>query len=319
MATAMSSRECLPDRGRLPLRPDLRSGHRLGQERPCRRRLRAADARALHPAGRTAPVARRAPARLRPVERQIPRIFAVADVLSLKTAADTPRKGADLRHGIAVELVGVLRRSSHGPGREPPISADPAAPARRAGSRFSCPIHRGLRFDPQWEMHVMARDTSKEDLEPRERRVQDNLALMHRYFDLLFSKELDAMLELIDDHIEWLVVPTGTVISGKEMFAAGAKQHWGASPDRVKKLVNLFADENYACMEYVTGGTLTGRVDFGSVAIPPTEQQYELQVCFVFHLKDGKIDRVREYFDMETVRRFPGMAEAAARAKTQHP
>jgi steroid delta-isomerase-like uncharacterized protein len=161
----------------------------------------------------------------------------------------------------------------------------------------------------------MARETSKDNLAPRKRSVQHNLALMHRYFDLLFSKDIDAMLELIDDHIEWLVVPTGTVISGKQMLAAGAKQHWGATPDRVKKLVNLFADENYACMEYVTEGTLTGRVDFGSVAIPPTGLRYELQVCFVFHLKDGKIDRVREYFDMETVRRFPGMAEAAAKAK----
>jgi steroid delta-isomerase-like uncharacterized protein len=167
--------------------------------------------------------------------------------------------------------------------------------------------------------NVTAREDSKEDLQSRDRRVHDNLALMHRYFDLLFSKDLEAMLELIDDHIEWLVVPTGTVISGKEMFAAGAQQHWGATPDRVKKLVNLFADENYACMEYITGGTLTGRVDFGSVAIPPTGLKYELQVCFVFHVKDGKIDRVREYFDMETVRRFPGMAEATAKAHTQHP
>jgi steroid delta-isomerase-like uncharacterized protein len=165
------------------------------------------------------------------------------------------------------------------------------------------------------EVHGMAGETSTARLEPRERKVHDNLALMRRYFDLLFSKDMDAMLELIDDHIEWLVVPTGTVISGKPMLAVGAKQHWGATPDRVKKLVNLFADENYACMEYVTEGTLTGRVDFGSVAIPPTGLRYELQVCFVFHLKDGKIDRVREYFDMETVRRFPGMAEAAAKAK----
>ncbi|HYA52423.1 MAG TPA: nuclear transport factor 2 family protein, partial [Streptosporangiaceae bacterium] len=97
----------------------------------------------------------------------------------------------------------------------------------------------------------MSPENSKENLELRERSVQDNLALMRRYFDLLFSKDLDSMLELIDDHIEWLVVPTGTVMSGKEMFAAGAKQHWGATPDRVKKLVNLFADENYACMEYI--------------------------------------------------------------------
>ena len=34
---------------RLCLRPDLRPGHRLGQERPGRGRLRAAHARARHP------------------------------------------------------------------------------------------------------------------------------------------------------------------------------------------------------------------------------------------------------------------------------
>ena len=31
-------------------------------------------------------------------------------------------------------------------------------------------------------------------------------ARMHRYFDLLYSKYMDAMLELIDDDIEWLAV-----------------------------------------------------------------------------------------------------------------
>jgi hypothetical protein len=36
--------------GRLCIRPDLRPGHRLGQERPGRGRLRAAHARARHPA-----------------------------------------------------------------------------------------------------------------------------------------------------------------------------------------------------------------------------------------------------------------------------
>jgi hypothetical protein len=41
------------------------------------------------------------------------------------------------------------------------------------------------------EVHVMARETSKEHLEPHERRVQDNLALMQRYFDLLFGSETD--------------------------------------------------------------------------------------------------------------------------------
>jgi steroid delta-isomerase-like uncharacterized protein len=135
-------------------------------------------------------------------------------------------------------------------------------------------------------------------------RVQYNLALMHRYFDLLFSKNLDALLDLISDQIEWLVVPTGDVIRGKQQFAALAKNHWGASPDRTKRLLTLFASEDYACMEYVSGGTLTGRVDFPSLQIAPSGAKYELQVCFVFHISEGRIDRVHEYFDMETVKRI---------------
>ena len=64
-------------------------------------------------------------------------------------------------------------------------------------------------------------------------------------------------------------------------------------------------------MEYVSGGTLTGTVDFISIKIPPSGLNYELQVCFVFHIKNGKIDRVHEYFDMETVKRITGMTASA--------
>ena len=163
----------------------------------------------------------------------------------------------------------------------------------------------------------MARETGQEGLESRGRSVQNNLALMRRYFDLLFTKDLDSMLELIDDDIEWLVVPTGDVIRGKASLAEGAKNHWGASPDRTKKLVNLFAVEDYACMEYTSGGTLTGVVDFGSIRIPPSGLKYEIQCGFVFHFKNSKIDRVHEYFDMDTVKRITGFAAAAGQATSR--
>lgn len=160
----------------------------------------------------------------------------------------------------------------------------------------------------------MAQEAGKQDLAPRARRVRDNLALMRRYFDLLYSKDMDAMLELIDDDIEWLVVPTGDVIRGKASLAELAENHWGASPDRTKKLVNLFAVEDYACMEYTSGGTLTGEVDFRSIRIPPSGLAYEIQCCFVFHFKNGKIDRVHEYFDMDTVKRITRVAATAGQA-----
>lgn len=108
----------------------------------------------------------------------------------------------------------------------------------------------------------MSPETSEQDLEPRERSVQDNLALMRRYFDLLFTQNMDQLLALIADDIEWRVIPTGDVFTNKDEFERLARNHWSASPDRTKKLVNLFASDEYACLEYITGGTLTGRADF---------------------------------------------------------
>jgi steroid delta-isomerase-like uncharacterized protein len=137
--------------------------------------------------------------------------------------------------------------------------------------------------------------------------AQENMKKMQEYFDLLFGKEMDTLVDLFDDDIDWLIVPTGTRIKGKSQFRTLAQGHWSASPDRVKKVVNLFANDEYACLEYTSGGTLTGEVDFVDISIKPTGRKYELQCCFVFHFtQDGKIDRVREYFDMETVHRQTG-------------
>ena len=66
-------------------------------------------------------------------------------------------------------------------------------------------------------------------------------------------------------------------------------------------------------MEYTSGGTLTGEVDFRSIKIPPSGLKYEIQCCFVFHFRNGKVDRVHEYFDMDTVRRLTGLAATAGR------
>lgn len=137
--------------------------------------------------------------------------------------------------------------------------------------------------------------------------AQDNLKTMRRYFDLLFGKEMQPLLDLFADDVNWFIVATGITINGKEELKAEAQNHWAASPDRVKKLVNLFATDEFACLEYTSGGTLEAQAKFGNIAIKPTGKKYELQCCFVFHFRpDGKIDRVREYFDMGTVTRQIG-------------
>lgn len=133
--------------------------------------------------------------------------------------------------------------------------------------------------------------------------AEKNMNTMHRYFDLLFSKHSEDLINLFADDIEWFIIPTGTEIIGKKQLRSLAASYWAASPHRVKKLVNFFAAGDFVCLEYLSGGTLTEQADFLYQKIYPTGRKYELQRCFVFHFKsDGQIDRVREYFDMETIR-----------------
>jgi len=146
------------------------------------------------------------------------------------------------------------------------------------------------------------------DLEGRARCVRNNGRMMQVYFDALFTKDLKPMLDMFAQDIEWLIVPTGDTIKGKDEIAKLAANHWAASPNRIKTLVNLFASEEFASLEYRTEGTLTKQADFPSIKFEPTGKKYDFLCCFVFHIKNAKIDRVHEYFDMETVKRQLGTA-----------
>ena len=166
-------------------------------------------------------------------------------------------------------------------------------------------------INPNPDQNPYAPLPSDSDLKRRAGHVQDNMSLMQHYFDALFSKDLPPILDVLDENVEWLIVPTGDILKGKDEIGKLALNHWVATPDRIKKLVNLFASEDSACLEYITGGTLTKQADFPSIKIPPTGKKYEFMCCFVFHITNGKIDRVHEYFDMETVKRQLNVAGSA--------
>ena len=74
--------------------------------------------------------------------------------------------------------------------------------------------------------------------------------------------------------------------------------------------MNLLANEEYGSLEYRTSGTLTNQADFPAVKFEPTGQKsgqkYDFLCCFVFHIRNVKINRVHEYSDMETVKRQIG-------------
>ena len=107
------------------------------------------------------------------------------------------------------------------------------------------------------------------DREARTQCIQDNVRMMQAYFDALFTKDLNPMLDMFAQDIERLIVPTGDTIKGKDEIAKLAANHWAASPGRIKTLVNLFADEEYASLEYRTTGPLANQADFPSIEFEP--------------------------------------------------
>jgi hypothetical protein len=152
--------------------------------------------------------------------------------------------------------------------------------------------------------------TSETALRTRMQRIEDNVhrgltqgCKHHRYEATTYGARSSPPRVLDPILIEWLIVPTGDALKGKEQIAKLAPNHWAASPDRLKTLVNVFASEEFACLEYRTAGTLSNQADFPSISFQPTGKHYEFLCCFVFHIANGKIDRVHEYFDLETVKR----------------
>jgi hypothetical protein len=49
--------------------------------------------------------------------------------------------------------------------------------------------------------------------------------MMQTYFDALFGKDLNTILDMLDENIEWLIVPTGDTLQGKAEIAKLAPNH----------------------------------------------------------------------------------------------
>ena len=141
------------------------------------------------------------------------------------------------------------------------------------------------------------------DLRVHDRRVQDNGTLVRKFFDALSAMDLDALLGVLDDHMEFLAVAVGEAVRGKKQIGENFAKAWAAVADRKLELVNAFATEDWACLEYIASGTLTRQPPSYSPLLSLEGNTFRLPACMVLHLSSGKIDRGTEYFDLATIQR----------------
>jgi hypothetical protein len=129
-------------------------------------------------------------------------------------------------------------------------------------------------------------------------------------------------IECYSDDIEIVEMPTGVVYKGMDKMRelagmAYRRNGW-------KELTNIIATETEACVEYVASADISAplteeekRSGIHGVDISKaksTTAPFAIPVCYTCHFREhGKIDRVREYWDVATMTRQFGIENLKAK------
>ena len=144
--------------------------------------------------------------------------------------------------------------------------------------------------------------------------VQANVELVKAWLDAHNRQDMRA-LDFMTDDVEIVEMPTGVVWRGRKDMEMLAKLAYSRKSH--KRLTHLIATDTEACAEYVaivsTSDEVTDYekqqglhgVDISQAK--PTVDTFELPICFVCHIVEGKIDKAREYWDAASMSRQLGV------------
>lgn len=139
--------------------------------------------------------------------------------------------------------------------------------------------------------------------------AQENMDLIRAWVDAVNRNDVEGELACWQPDGEMTIMATGATSKGHAALRRGGE--WSASMVSAqplqgrKHITNLFASEEWVCVEYHSQATITGPIEIRGVTIIPEgiSRTIDTQVCVIAHIRDGKMDRAREYFDSATFAR----------------
>jgi steroid delta-isomerase-like uncharacterized protein len=135
------------------------------------------------------------------------------------------------------------------------------------------------------------------------RSQQENMDLIRAWVDAINRNDIDGELACWQPDGEFVVVPTGMTYRGRdEIGQAGQKSASAVGGQPIqgrKQITHLDAGDDWACVEYDTQATITGPIHFQNVTLVPegVTRDVVTKACVVFQIRNGLLDRAREYFD----------------------
>jgi steroid delta-isomerase-like uncharacterized protein len=100
---------------------------------------------------------------------------------------------------------------------------------------------------------------------------------------------------------------------GQEAGLAVGQMFATAFPDGHIDIKTLRSDGDFVTVEFTGSGTHKGEL----MGVPPTNKKVSLPMCEVVELRDGKIYRVREYYDTMHLMTQLGVMKAPAPASVR--
>jgi ketosteroid isomerase-like protein len=120
---------------------------------------------------------------------------------------------------------------------------------------------------------------------------------------VFLNDNIEGMGDFGDKNCEWTINGNGEMFRGPGEIrklaerSVAARQH---TKDVHMDFKNLFSTDDQMVLEYVHRGIITSSNDI-SVKLPKTGVVFVLPICLVCHVKNGKFDKINEYFDVSTL------------------
>ena len=118
--------------------------------------------------------------------------------------------------------------------------------------------------------------------------------MLRDYYEVWNSHDVERITSFLADEFLYEDVPAGVAHRNKDEFKASWRDFFAACPDFRVEWKTLFVAGDWAGGEWVMSGTQTGDWPI----LPATGKSVTLRGAAIIELKDGRIKRNADYWDM---------------------
>jgi len=125
----------------------------------------------------------------------------------------------------------------------------------------------------------------------------DNVSIVKSVYDAFNTQDVLKLLSVLDPSFELRDMATGQTFERPEGFLEWVRPWIQATPDAKTELGAIFGAGDLVFTEHVARGTHTGTFVLPGGEFPPTNRRFEARFGEVFELRNGKVLRLRAYWD----------------------